>query len=306
MDVEMFRVGFLLLVAIQAGSSQRYILLTTCCHSANISSSDQFQNRTSPDENIFFRESNCDQGASRFAIVVHGWMGSCSEDTPWVADTLSNLTAHRGGCVICMDYHKYAQTIDYFRGLVPNFNRIVDSLVWRLRELEQSGFDPAEGLVFGFSFGAQTAMDAGRRFGFRKLGRIDVCDPAGPGFDSPDTALSILDPKLAARNVQCIHTSLLGTTRRSCHQNWNMGNCGLRQPGTVALQESHSLCPRYYNSAFTNEFRAVPKPLECFSLRNSANPVNIRMGYFTDVENGATGDLFAETTESFPYNKISV
>ncbi|EDS42481.1 triacylglycerol lipase [Culex quinquefasciatus] len=133
-------------------------------------------------------------------------------------------------------------------------------------------------------------MDAGRRFGFRKLGRIDVCDPAGPGFDGPDTPLSILDPKLAARNVQCIHTSLLGTTRRSCHQNWNMGNCGLRQR----------------ERAFTNEFRAVPKPLECFSLRSSANPVNIRMGYFTDIEKGATGDLFAETTESFPYNKISV
>ena len=53
-----------------------------------------------------------------------------------------------------------------------------------------------------------------------------VCEPAGPGFDNDNE-----EPKLAGKNVQCIHTSIdLGTTSRKCHQDWLMGNCGISQP----------------------------------------------------------------------------
>lgn len=50
---------------------------------------------------------------------------------------------------------------------------------------------------------------------------LKACDPAGPSFAMYDI---IHDAKDAAKNVQCIHTSVLaGTISRDCHQNWIMG-----------------------------------------------------------------------------------
>lgn len=34
----------------------------------------------------------------KFAILVHGWLESI--DIPWLQDTISNLTVHRGGCIM--------------------------------------------------------------------------------------------------------------------------------------------------------------------------------------------------------------
>ena len=73
---------------------------------------------------------------------------------------------------MCMDYSKYSME-DYFAGLLPKFNLVAEALVGKLKELEARGFDPANGHLFGFSFGAQLSIEAGRRFGFRKLGRLD-------------------------------------------------------------------------------------------------------------------------------------
>lgn len=113
---------------------------------------------------------------------------------------------------------------------------------------------------------------------------------AGPGFDF----ISTRDPKEAAMNVQCIHTSIAGTIERKCHQNWLMGNCGKYQDGGDDLQVayctimgncstnpilSHSLCPFFYNSAFTHDF-TVDKKSSCLSTRMAKNlPDNFKMGY---------------------------
>ena len=94
--------------------------------------------------------------------------------------------------------------------------------------MEAEGFDPKKGFMFGFSLGARVVIEAGRNFGEKKIPEIDVCDPAGPGFDDYK-----FDPRLSAENVQCIHTSSdKGTKRKSdCNQNWLMGNCGESQDG---------------------------------------------------------------------------
>ena len=53
-----------------------------------------------------------------------------------------------------------------------------------------------------------------------------ACDPAGPVFDM----VPVRDPLAAAKNVQCIHTSIDGgTLRRNCNQDWLMGICGIFQ-----------------------------------------------------------------------------
>ncbi|XP_065084036.1 pancreatic lipase-related protein 2-like [Ochlerotatus camptorhynchus] len=237
-------------------------------------------------------------------MIVHGWKESCQ--TEWVVDMLSNFTVLRGGCIICMDYSKYSMTEDYFGALVPKFELVVDALLGKLKEVENRGFDPANAHLFGFSFGAQASIEAGRRFGFRKIDRLDVCEPAGPGFDS-DRVFSSLEMKAAAKNIQCIHTSIdKGTFRRECHQDWNMGNCGANQVAAGPYPKgSHGLCPYFYNSAFQNEFRAIPKPNECSSIRAVATwPVSFRMGFFCDTTSGITGDLYARTTKAYPYNEL--
>ncbi|EAT45263.1 AAEL003421-PA [Aedes aegypti] len=253
-------------------------------------------------EDIFFVENDC-EAAEKFAIIVHGWRENCQ--TEWVVDMMSNLTIYRGGCIVCMDYGKHSAE-DYFQGLVPKFGSVVTALLGKLKEMEARGFDPANGHIFGFSFGAQSSIEAGRRFGFRKLGRLDVCEPAGPGFDS-DRVFSTLDPKFAAKQVQCIHTSNdKGTFRRECHQDWNLGNCGASQPAAGPYPKgSHGLCPYFYNSAFVNEFRAIPKPDECVSFRAiSSIPDQSRMGYFSDMNSGIIGDFYSRTTKTYPYNEI--
>lgn len=129
-----------------------------------------------------------------------------------------------------------------------------------------------------------------------------MCDPARPGFDRRQTAL--IDPEMAAKNVQCIHTSRdKGTLVRNCHQDWLMGNCGYEQEAAAEPPfGSHGLCPYFYNSAFEHEFCAVPKPFTCVTNRLATDvPQRYRMGYMenrTDVR----GDLFALTSHKFPYN----
>lgn len=55
-----------------------------------------------------------------------------------------------------------------------------------------------------------------------------VCEPAGPGFDAhPGNA----EPLHVAYHSQCFHTDAgnYGTSDRSCHQDWILGECGNRQ-----------------------------------------------------------------------------
>lgn len=70
-----------------------------------------------------------------------------------------------------MDYSKYS-ILEYGR-LVRTFEPIVQTLVAKLYQMEIEGYDPNQGYMFGFSFGAQLASEAGRRFGIRKILEMD-------------------------------------------------------------------------------------------------------------------------------------
>lgn len=121
---------------------------------------------------------------------------------------------------------------------------------------------------------------------------FQVCEPAGPGFDY---RLTTKQPQKAAKNVQCIHTSVIaGTVERLCHQDWMMGNCGRQQPASNVFQYyfcqttrlcessyhiSHGLCPHYYNSAFKNVF-ASNNAYKCGTLRPpTVQLTDYKMGY---------------------------
>lgn len=114
-----------------------------------------------------------------------------------------------------------------------------------------------------------------------------ACDAAGPGFDSNIT-YSQQSPLESAKFVQCVHTSYdKGTNKRSCHQNWHLGYCGISQiaAGPYPLG-SHGLCPYFYNSAFNNQFYAIPKPAVCLTSNRlpSNTPDGMAMGYvFNDL-----------------------
>lgn len=124
---------------------------------------------------------------------------------------------------------------------------------------------------------------------------------AGPGFDFRYVQP---DHRLAAQNVQCIHTSVdKGTRYSGCHQNWKMGNCGITQAAAGPPPKgNHGLCPYFYNSAFNNNFYAVTRPRECASRRPATSwPEGFKMGYTEDRKEQVDGELFAMTTASFPF-----
>lgn len=173
----------------------------------------------------------------KFAFVIHGWTESI--DTLWVMDTVRNLTYHRGGCVIFMDYSFYAMNPNYFI-LVSHFQFLAHLLT---RKIRQVVMDFNNVFMFGFSFGARLCFEAGGKIGYQLIDHIQVCDPAGPGFDGDGRTI---DPKLAAKFVYCINTSAeYGTQNYNCHINFRMGICGHRQIGAARKPcGSHGLCVR--------------------------------------------------------------
>lgn len=124
---------------------------------------------------------------------------------------------------------------------------------------------------------------------------------AGPGFDNKPTT----DHRLAAQNVQCIHTSRdKGTKYSLCNQDWKMGNCGKSQAaaGRPPLG-SHGLCPHFYNLAFQYPFYAVERPNKCRTKNEASKwPRDFRMGYMEQRQELVQGELFALTGKQFPYN----
>lgn len=106
----------------------------------------------------------------------------------------------------------------------------------------------------------------------------------------------------AAKNVQCIHTSLIGAFARDCDQDWIMGwywswkivdfknlkskgKCGLSQPAanlvgvftSNGIELSHTLCNDFYINAFEHEFLA--NNVEKCSDVATYLPPGFRMGY---------------------------
>ncbi|ETN65590.1 triacylglycerol lipase [Anopheles darlingi] len=252
------------------------------------------------DDERLLNDTNC-TADERFALVVHGWRENCYE-VPWVKELRNNLQKFRGGCIACMDYSAYSS--GGYGGLVARFRDIRDILLRTVQQLRYEGVEYGRMFLFGFSFGAQLVLDVGNRIGSNELEAIDTCDMAGPGFDS-DRMFKQTDFRAAAKNVQCIHTSIDKGTKfpNKCHQNWRMGQCGLRQAaaGPPPLG-SHGLCPVFYNLAFEQQFLAQPKAPECLALGEVATyPRNYRMGYMENRKSEVRGELFAATSDVYPY-----
>jgi hypothetical protein len=127
---------------------------------------------------------------------------------------------------------------------------------------------------------------------------------AGLGFDQQ---IETVDPKLAAQNVECIHTSYdAGTSERRCHQNWNMGCCGWLVVNLILIKiypqnlthfrryqlgeetyprGSHGLCNYFFNVAFEKQFLAVPNLYGCYEVNPVKTwPDGFQMGYMEDFE----------------------
>ncbi|CAG9808811.1 unnamed protein product [Chironomus riparius] len=249
------------------------------------------------DDNLTERGCN---SSEKVAVVVHGWGESM--ETNWVNDLIKNLREYRGGCIIFMDYSNHSIDRDYFN-LVRKFGPISSVLIRKLDQLNNQGFDDKNMFMYGFSFGAQLSIYAGMSFGKNRIAEMDLCDPAGPGF----VLAFELRPTFAAKNVQCIHTSSAkGTMKRNCHQDWLMGKCGRSQDAAgIFPRGSHGLCPKFYNSAFTNNFYATENMYRCPSRRVAVNvPKNFKMGYMETRKNKVFGDLFSPTSECYPYNNL--
>lgn len=121
---------------------------------------------------------------------------------------------------------------------------------------------------------------------------------SGPGFDM------YVDPTPAAKNVQCIDTSIdKGTYVYNCHQNFRMGYCGYSQPAAGSYPVgSHGLCPYFYNLAFTHDF-VSNNYYDCYSSREIINPPsNVKMGFLGNFNRTMyIGDIFIATAQFPPY-----
>lgn len=71
-----------------------------------------------------------------------------------------------------MNYSAYANNRNYL-GVVSYFERIVNVLVDKLNQFVREQFIPENIFIFGFSFGGQLALEAGKKFGKNSIGRID-------------------------------------------------------------------------------------------------------------------------------------
>ncbi|XP_058834015.1 uncharacterized protein LOC131691527 [Topomyia yanbarensis] len=247
------------------------------------------------------KETSCST-TQKFAIIVHGWRENCYE-TFWIKDLEINLNIHRGGCIICVDYSTFAS--NNYPYLFKRFNDLSAVLLKFLRTLQYEGLQFDNLYMFGFSFGGQLVLDAGNQIGYNAIESIDTCDMAGVGFDQ-DRFFKGIHFRNAAKNVQCIHTSTDKGTKLmdKCHQDWRMGQCGFRQPaaGKPPLG-SHGLCPVFYNLAFKVKFLAEQRPPECTMLREptAEYPNGFRMGYLERRKGQVRGELYAQTTDRFPF-----
>lgn len=142
--------------------------------------------------------------------------------------------------MIFLDWGDYSDDFNYDLVALVYWRRIAEVLTGRLKVLESEGVTGDNIYMYGHSLGARISIEAGLKFGTNKISQIDgknilsidewswvkkvfliACDSAGPGFLIYDI---FNDPKNAAKNVQCIHTTILiGTAIYKCHQDWLMG-----------------------------------------------------------------------------------
>uniref|UniRef100_A0A1I8M4U5 Uncharacterized protein n=1 Tax=Musca domestica TaxID=7370 RepID=A0A1I8M4U5_MUSDO len=216
----------------------------------------------------------------------------------------NSLTFYRGGCIICIDYSNWSKKP--YLDLVQKFDIISHILYEEILELIRRGVDPANGYMFGFSYGGQLASKIGRQlihYNDYMFKQIDMCDIAGPGFDF----LSYATHREAAENVACYYASLdKGTQFRSCHQNILLGHCGYTQPAILSQPyfSSHGLSVQIYINAFDYPFYGSSKlPTWCLAGNPVLNlPEGFKVGYNGDIGSHIQGDIFVPTGLNYPYN----
>lgn len=71
-----------------------------------------------------------------------------------------------------MDYSTFSMNSNYYL-LVRDFNGIATVLTKKLIDFQSISFDPNNMFLFGFSFGGQLVLEAGRRSGKRMIKQID-------------------------------------------------------------------------------------------------------------------------------------
>lgn len=237
-----------------------------------------------------------------WTFIIHGWMQN--RHFLWIEKAKRNFLQERGGCVFVVDYSYYC--VGAYMNRPELFDGIQGAITRQYQRLEQLGFSPDNCFIFGFSYGAILALESAYKFGPKKIKRIDTCDPPRPGFNLSSEQL--IHAKDAAKEVQCIHTSRdVGTPYRFCQWDWSMGICGWVQPAAWFFPpSSHMFCPEYYNSAFRNDFKAIPQPDYCRNATTAPNPTNfnhtIAMGYRFDTKNTPWGEYYAATKWLPPYN----
>jgi Lipase len=228
---------------------------------------------------------------------------------------IGKFLQYRKGCVCVADYRSYTLNdeeagFDYVSVVTKDFAKIAEIINQKVTQIGNfSRF-----MFYGMSLGSRMAIEVGATLTGGKVGMIDACDPAGPGFDSivhsdfPNVTANLIlarNPQDAAVNVQCIHTSnTYGTAEYNCHQNWRMGlNCGnwqYLQPSTKGSRESdHVACETIYNNAFTSMF--IPSSTlgtNCSSTRAvnlTSACAGARMGFWRGYDTAnCVGDFFAK------------
>lgn len=71
-----------------------------------------------------------------------------------------------------MDYSAFSMNANYY-SLVRDFNGIATVLTKKLKDFQELSFVPNNIYMFGFSFGAQLALESGRRVGKMLIKQID-------------------------------------------------------------------------------------------------------------------------------------
>ncbi|KAG4068895.1 hypothetical protein HA402_005043 [Bradysia odoriphaga] len=251
------------------------------------------------ESNIVQPNTQCNSGENtKLAVIAHGWMESC--ETVWVKTLMHNLNTYRHGCIVCMDYSVFSMNSNYY-SLVRDFNGIANVLTKKLKDFQALSFVPNNIYMFGFSFGAQLVLEAGRRFGKMLIKQID----------GTEQCTVVLNPKLISIFYKYVIRLDLALTITSCipaillERLHRMFNVFIR----VRLKEREKeTAIKTGIWAIVHRFLAVPKPSNCRSNRVAPGNFigNFSMGYMDALkyEGRFTEgcDFFANTFKTPPYN----
>lgn len=111
----------------------------------------------------------CDKDG-KFSFILHGWQGSKAE---WMFQLVQKLQKYRGGCICVVSWGAFADIANYEKIVRVHFPRVSAVLTNRLKQLEEEGVSADNIYMYGHSLGARVVIDAGLRFGERKIGLID-------------------------------------------------------------------------------------------------------------------------------------